>query len=253
MHLSELVTILPVQAQPGQRWAILGSEAEEFGPKFLASGQPVNLPDADTQRVELDGLLLAGALSAEAEPVAWLEQLVTPLPERTSLIVIEWQGDGPLDIGPDLEWRFKRGRLCRLLREWGFSRIEFLADQPVYYIVKAVKEPPPPPPHAGEFVAVATLAELPKNAMKQVELFGRRLIVANTGREIVAFEPTCPHAGTSLYRGKLKGRHIICPLHFYMWNVCSGEPVEPADEDILPRYPVKVDPDSGLIQVALAD
>jgi nitrite reductase/ring-hydroxylating ferredoxin subunit len=32
--------------------------------------------------------------------------------------------------------------------------------------------------------------------------------------------------------------------------VCTGEPIEPADEDILPRYPVKVE--HGHIWVALA-
>jgi hypothetical protein len=38
-----------------------------------------------------------------------------------------------------------------------------------------------------------------------------------------------------------------------MWNVYTGEPIEPADEDILSLYPVKVDPESEIIQVALAD
>jgi nitrite reductase/ring-hydroxylating ferredoxin subunit len=122
----------------------------------------------------------------------------------------------------------------------------------VYYILQAVKEAPAPPSHPGEFVTVATLAELPKNSMKPVELFGHLIIVANTGREIVAFAQTCPHAGTSLGRGKLRGQTIICPLHYYMWNVCTGEPIEPADEDMLPLYPVRVDAHNGTIQVALS-
>lgn len=247
MKLSELIPILPIQLQPNEHWALLGPEAEAFSAQLQRAW-----PGSEMQQVELDGLLLAGALSAEVEAVIWLEQIVATLPQGANLVVVEWQGDGPLEIGPDLERRFKRGKLCRLLREWGFNRIELLADQPVYYIIRAGKAPVRPPVHAGEFVPVASLAELPKNVMKQVELFGQQLIVANTGREIVAFAQTCPHAGTSLYRGKLKGRLIICPLHYYMWNVCTGEPVEPADEDILPRYPVKIDSENGLILVALA-
>ncbi|MBI1881228.1 MAG: Rieske 2Fe-2S domain-containing protein, partial [Chloroflexi bacterium] len=250
---SELVTTLPLEPQPDERWAILGPEAEAFSSRLHLAARPAgNLPASETREAELDGLLLAGALSAEAEAVAWLEQVVAPLRKGATLVVIEWQGDGPLDIGPDLERRFKRGKLCRLLREWGFSRIEFLADQPIYYIIRASNESPASPPHAGQFVPVANLAELPKNTMKQVELFGRQIIVANTGREIVAFDRACPHAGTSLDQGKLKGRQIICPQHYYMWNVCTGDPIEPADEDTLSLYPVKVDPDNGLIQVALA-
>jgi nitrite reductase/ring-hydroxylating ferredoxin subunit len=36
-----------------------------------------------------------------------------------------------------------------------------------------------------------------------------------------------------------------------MWNVCTGEPIEPPDEDTLPLYPVKIDYENDLIQVAL--
>ncbi|MBE7552365.1 MAG: Rieske (2Fe-2S) protein [Anaerolineales bacterium] len=248
MNLSDLIPALPIQPQPGQRWAVLGPEAEVFRAKFrLAAELTEGAVPSD-----LDGLLLAGALSARAEATPWLKQMLASMSEGTALVVVEWQGDGPLDLGPDLERRFKRGKLSRLLWEEGWSQIELLVNTPCCYVLRAVKAPLAPPPHAGEFVTVATLDELPKNRMKRVELFGQPLIVANTGREIVAFAQVCPHAGTSLLKGTLKGRHIVCPLHFYMWNVCTGEPVEPADEDILPCYPVRVDAESGLIQVALA-
>lgn len=249
MNLADLVTIIPTES--GLHWAVLGPEAEAFATK-LALGPEEILPGADFISPKLQGLLLTGALSAEAEATTWLDQLLAALPERARLVVIEWQGDGPLDVGPDLERRFKRGRLCRHLRQAGFSQIEVPVNHPLYYIVQAVNQPPAPLPHAGEFVPVATIAELPKNGMKLVEVFGRAIIVANTGREIVAFAQACPHAGTSLLRGKLKGRMIICPLHYYMWNISSGEPIEPADEDILPLYPVRVNSTTGVIQVALS-
>lgn len=249
MKLSDLIPALPIHPQPSKRWVVLGPEAKAFRVKLSLAAEP-----ADPLAVLSEGgnLLLAGALSAQAEADAWLNQTLTSLPEGAALVVVEWQGDGPLDLGPDLAQRFKRGKLSRLLREEGFSQIELLVNDPRYYVLRAVKTPPGALLHAGEFVTVATLDELPKNRMKPVELFGQRIIVANTGREIVAFAQTCPHAGTSLFKGTLKGRYIVCPLHFYMWNVCTGEPVEPADEDILPCYPVRVDAQSGAIQVALA-
>jgi nitrite reductase/ring-hydroxylating ferredoxin subunit len=251
MNLSELITTLPLQPEPGQRWAVLGQEAEAFAARLKIRLEAI-LPQPEAITPAFDHFLLAGALSAEAEPVAWLKRLGQALPEGATLAVIDWQGDGPLDQGPDLERRFKRGKLYRLLRQAGFGRLETLVNHPVYYLIWAVKEPPAPLPQAGQFVTVATLDELPKNGMKQVELFGRRLIVANTGREIVAFAQACPHAGTALIKGKLRGRHIICPLHYYMWDVCTGEPIEPADEDTLPLYPVKVNLETGVVQVALA-
>lgn len=249
MNLADLVTILPIE--PGLRWAVLGSEAEAFASKLAFAREDI-LPNANFISPKLQGLLLAGALSAEGEPEVWLGRLLTALPDQARLMVIDWQGDGPLDVGPGLERRFKRGRLCRQLREAGFSQIELLVNHPLYYIVQASNQASTPPPHAGEFVPVATVAELPKNGMKQVEVFGRPIIVANTGREIVAFAQACPHADTSLFKGKLKGRMIFCPLHYYMWNVSSGEPVEPADEDILPLYPVRVDSATSVIYVALS-
>ncbi len=249
MKLADLVTTIPIE--PDLCWAVLGLEADAFASKLTFEQDDI-LPSANFISPKLQGLLLAGALSAEADAATWLGQLLAALPERATLMVIDWQGDGPLDVGPDLERRFKRGRLCRQLREAGFSRIELLVNHPLYYIVQAVNQAPTLPPHAGEFVPVATVAELPPNGMKQVEVFGRPIIVANTGREIVAFAQACPHAGTSLFRGKLKGRMIFCPLHYYMWNVNSGEPIEPADEDILPLYPVRVDSATDVIYVALS-
>lgn len=252
MKLANLITHLPLQLTPGQRWAVLGPEVTEFQAKLRdLVGHVVGLTEDNIMASELDGLFLAGALSAAAEPITWLQELIAPLKQGATLIVIDWQADGPLDAGPELHHRFNRGKLCRLLRETGFGTVSVVVSHSRYYLIQAVKHQPPPPLHAGKFVTVAALAELPKNGMKQVELFGQPLIVANTGREIVAFAQVCPHAGHSLAKGKLRGRHIICPAHFYMWNVCTGEPEEPADEDTLPTYLVKVDEVQGLVQVAL--
>jgi nitrite reductase/ring-hydroxylating ferredoxin subunit len=246
MSLSQLVTNLNFDIKSQERWAILGPEADAFRAKLPAVRLLTDLePD-------LDGLLLAGVLSAEAETQPWLEQMSDTLGPGATLVVVDWQWDGPLDTGPDLERRFKRGRLCRLLRESGFGVVETLESQAMHYIIRAVKGPARPEPHAGTFVTVASLAELPKNAMKVVDVFGQTIIVANTGREIVAIARACPHENSPLDKGLLRGRNIVCPLHAYIWNVHTGEPVEPADEDTLRRYPVKIDQDEGQIFVAVA-
>jgi nitrite reductase/ring-hydroxylating ferredoxin subunit len=121
----------------------------------------------------------------------------------------------------------------------------------MYYIVRAVKGSVSSEPLTETLVAVARAEELPKNAMKVVNVFGHVIIVANTGREIVAFDRGCPHENSPLDKGLLRGRNIVCPLHAYIWNVHTGEPVEPADEDTLRRYPVKIDQE-GQIFVAVA-
>jgi toluene monooxygenase system ferredoxin subunit len=246
MRLSQLVTNLNIEVKSGERWAILGPEARDFGSKL----HPAELLKAVEPGI--DGLLLVGALSAHPAPLAWLEQTISYVDDGARLVVIDWQYDGPPNPGPDLERRVRRGGLCRWLRQSGFGQVNVLSNQAIYYTIQAIKGAVRPGPHAGEFVVVAEVTELPKNRMKKVELFGHHLIVANTGQEIVAFAQACPHAGRPLDKGLLRGRNIVCRTHNYMWNVCSGEPIEPAGEDILPRYPVKIDLEQGQILVALA-
>lgn len=246
MKLADLVRDPGIHISPDECWAVLGPEAEAFK-TVLPAVELVNSLEA-----EPDGLLLAGALSAQTDADVWLTHLATAAREGTILIAIDWQADGPLDYGPDLQQRFKRGKLSRILREIGFGIVETIKNRPAYYIIQAVKGPPPAVPHAGEFVPVATLDELPKNGMKVVELFGHEIIVANTGKEIIAMARACPHANSPLDKGLLRGRHIVCRLHAYMWNVKTGAPVQPDDEDTLPLYPVKIDEERAQILVALA-
>jgi nitrite reductase/ring-hydroxylating ferredoxin subunit len=247
MTLANLISHLPIRPGSSERWAVLGPEADHFG-SLLHPAQvwPELQPG-------FDGLVLAGALSAQPATATWLAGQLAQLKAGATLIAIDWQADGPPEPGPDLDQRFGRGRLCRQLRDSGFAVVQTLINQACFYLVKALKQPQPVSPYAGQFVVVADLAELPKNGMKVVELFGHSLIVANTGREIVAFAQSCPHAAGHFDQGRLRGRNVVCPVHFYIWNVLSGEPVEPADEDILPRYPVRVDPLNQKILVALAE
>jgi nitrite reductase/ring-hydroxylating ferredoxin subunit len=235
---------------------VSGAEAAAFERKLNAQPIVVNTgaPFPSKATGDLDGLLLAGALSTgpPAETEAWLIEIAGSLPDMATIIAIDWQADGPPSPGPDLALRFKKGRLCRLLREAGFGLIETLAHHPFYYMVRAVKKIPALPPYANQFVDVAGLEELPRNSMKKVELYGHPVVIANTGQEIVAFAGTCPHADSALDQGLLRRRNVVCPLHSYIWDVYSGEPVEPADEDTLQRYTVRIDSDHNRILVALS-
>ena len=248
MQLSDLIEVSNFEQEITHNWSIFGPEAGVFVSKLGIKLAPYS----ETNISNLDGLLLAGTLSSRLDPQEWLVQVTEQMKTGAVLIIIDWQSDGLLNYGPELERRFKKGRLQRLLRVSGFGRVDLLDDHPLYYIIRAQKGPAAPNPHAHEFVDVAGLDEVPKNAMKKVQLFGQNIIVANTGKEIVAFAQKCPHTSGPLDKGILRGRNVACPLHGYIWNVCSGEPIEPPDEDILPRYRVKIDADGGRIFVALA-
>ena len=60
------------------------------------------------------------------------------------------------------------------------------------------------------------------------------------GSGYVAFEPRCPHALGPLAEGKRKGDVIVCPWHFFPFDLKTGK--VPGTTSILElrRYPVTV-------------
>jgi len=64
--------------------------------------------------------------------------------------------------------------------------------------------------------------------------------LAQTG-EVVAFEPRCPHARGPLADGKVKGNILVCPWHFFPFDLRTGKLAGGESILHLTRYPVKVD------------
>lgn len=252
--LSDFVTSLETQPVPNGSWAVLGNDTESYEQQLRAMGgsQVRLVPYHPQDLAALDGLLLAEALSTHKAPLLLLHLITERLKADGTLIVIDWQADGPPTDGPDFDVRFKKGRLCRLLRERGFGQIETVQHHPLYYVVRAVRAIPVPAGQSDNFVEVADLADLSRDSMKTVKLSGHNIVIANTGQEIVAFAQACPHANGSLDKGRLRRRNIACPLHGYIWNITTGEPVYPDDEDCLRRYRVKIDQTQQKILVSLA-
>ncbi|MCB0211474.1 MAG: Rieske 2Fe-2S domain-containing protein [Anaerolineae bacterium] len=252
--LSDLIVSLEIQPAPTGLWSVLGVEVEIFE-QYLrtASRNRVELqPYHSDNLAALDGLLLAEALSTHNNSLLLLQQIAEQLHSASTLLVVDWQADGPPNYGPNFDNRFKKGWLCRLLREWGFGYIETLEHHPVYYVIRGVKGPAPSLTYANEFIEVARLDELPGNSMQTVDVFGHMVVIANTGQEIVAFDQTCPHANGKLDKGLLRRRNIACPLHGYIWNIITGEPLFPDDEDCLRRYRVKINEEQQTIMISLA-
>jgi nitrite reductase/ring-hydroxylating ferredoxin subunit len=66
----------------------------------------------------------------------------------------------------------------------------------------------------------------------------------------VAFEPRCPHALGPLAEGKRRGDFIVCPWHFFRFDLKTGKPPGMTSILALRRYPVTVKDNEIFIETA---
>lgn len=65
----------------------------------------------------------------------------------------------------------------------------------------------------------------------------KNVCVVMLDHELIAFENECPHMGESLHNGVINHlNEIVCPLHFYRFNMKTGE----STHDCTPLKKVKV-------------
>ncbi len=94
---------------------------------------------------------------------------------------------------------------------------------------------------------------LAEGAMLQVELGGRKVLLARMDGVCHAVGATCPHAGGPLAKGVLhRGVHggvVVCFWHKAAFRVATGERIEPPAVDDLPVFPVRVADGQVLVTV----
>src|SRR5262245_29136422 len=98
------------------------------------------------------------------------------------------------------------------------------------------------------FVEVAKTTDLPVGRAKAVFACGRAIALFHTSSGFFATANTCPHRGGPLAEGDLMGNEIICPWHFWSFDVtsgaCTGDPVIR-----VPAYEVHVDGDRVMVRI----
>jgi 3-phenylpropionate/trans-cinnamate dioxygenase ferredoxin component len=96
-------------------------------------------------------------------------------------------------------------------------------------------------PNSVEYVAVATVEELPNGTRKFLEVDGEPIAVFNIADTYYAIADLCSHDGGPVAEGNVYGHEIECPRHGARFDVRTGKVVSfPAVVDI-PVYPVKVE------------
>jgi nitrite reductase/ring-hydroxylating ferredoxin subunit len=76
---------------------------------------------------------------------------------------------------------------------------------------------------ATSYIPVARAGELPAGALKEIDLGGRPVLLANVEGKYFAFSRQCPHEEADLKTGTLAGNQIRCANHNYCFDLETGE------------------------------
>lgn len=86
---------------------------------------------------------------------------------------------------------------------------------------------------AGGETPVLRSKELPPGGLREVRIGSRRVLLARLrSGEVVAAEALCPHEGTPLAEGTIRGEAVDCPTHHYLFDLRTGQNLYP-----YPIYP----------------
>jgi glycine betaine catabolism B len=102
-----------------------------------------------------------------------------------------------------------------------------------------------------DFVKVAETKDVQPSQMKEVQINGKNICVANVDGKYYAIGNVCTHEGGPLADGKLEGYEVECPWHQSKFDVRTGEVTNPPATESEPTYEIKVDGNSILVKKRL--
>jgi nitrite reductase (NADH) small subunit len=76
------------------------------------------------------------------------------------------------------------------------------------------------------FEKAATVPEIPAGAIREVQVAGQTIALANVGGAFYAINNTCLHRGGPLGEGQLDGKVVTCPWHGWQFDVTTGKAVQ---------------------------
>jgi 3-phenylpropionate/trans-cinnamate dioxygenase ferredoxin subunit len=99
-----------------------------------------------------------------------------------------------------------------------------------------------------EWVTVAKTDDLPEGELLGASVDDVQLLVANVAGEYRAVGDVCTHAGCQLSEGWIEGEAVECSCHGSMFDLQTGEAIQPPAEEAVPVYEIRVE--GGEVQIA---
>jgi glycine betaine catabolism B len=101
---------------------------------------------------------------------------------------------------------------------------------------------------SDDFVKVADTKDIQPSQMKEVEVNGEKICVANAEGKYYAIGNVCTHLGGPLAQGKLEGYEVQCPWHGSRFDIRTGRVARPPAIRPEPTYEIKVENDNILVK-----
>jgi toluene monooxygenase system ferredoxin subunit len=89
---------------------------------------------------------------------------------------------------------------------------------------------------------------LPAGHAVCVEVQGQRILLVNVAGRVSAFEDRCAHHAWPMSRGRLEGNVLVCSLHEWRYDACTGIGINPEGFS-LRAYPVRISNGDILVDV----
>ena len=87
----------------------------------------------------------------------------------------------------------------------------------------------------------AELGGLSPGDLKMVEVGDDQILLANVAGNIYACDNVCTHAFAPLSEGGLDEEQVECPLHGSVFNVATGEVIDPPAVENLRVFQVRIE------------
>lgn len=89
------------------------------------------------------------------------------------------------------------------------------------------------------FVRAAPLADIPAGTIREINLGGVEIALANVAGNIHAISNICLHRGGPLGQGTLENQVVTCPWHGWQFDVATGKTVQNQEVGVA-CYPVEI-------------
>ncbi len=96
---------------------------------------------------------------------------------------------------------------------------------------------------------IGNVKDFPEGGMKDVNLGGAVLMVANDKGHLYAVEGRCSHMGFPLSKGKMENTHVTCKMHGAVFDLESGKVLSNPQAKDLKAYPIVIEGNEVYIDV----